>query len=342
VASFTISAPVSADMPDVIFFDDQSDRSPTPVVAAVAVTGSPSGVDLRLSSSSSNPGLISSATAFTTLYLVSYCGEEINLWNGSVWDNIVLNGTPSITLTGLATASRMYDIFATITLGVPAIEAVAWTNNTTRATAITWQDGRLCKSGAKTRRYMGSILLDAAKRCVCFYGGSSASTQGEWGLYNHFNQLQTVVHMHEATTNFNDAAGGSGDWQAVDADANNRVDVTAGVGWNPTFARGTLRTDDGGGIGDFFSVAIGNGAVGTALQEHTAQCENNSGEGGDLTASIAGRGSINATISGASWLTHHTGPRSNHLSMKDGGSESATAYGKSSGHQTGITQTFLA
>ncbi len=44
--------------------------------------------------------------------------------------------------------------------GTPTLEALVWTNDTTRATALVRQDGVWSKTGALTRRYLGTVRVD--------------------------------------------------------------------------------------------------------------------------------------------------------------------------------------
>jgi hypothetical protein len=48
--------------------------------------------------------------------------------------------------------------------GTPTLELLVWTNDTTRATALTTLNGVLVKSGATTRRLVGTIYTDSASK----------------------------------------------------------------------------------------------------------------------------------------------------------------------------------
>ncbi len=97
----------------------------------------------------------SDVTAATTVYFTPYNGSRIALHDGSsTWTTIVFAET-SIAVPG--TTSTMYDLFGYSNSGTLALEALAWTNDTTRATALTLQNGVWVKTGATTRRYLGSF-----------------------------------------------------------------------------------------------------------------------------------------------------------------------------------------
>jgi hypothetical protein len=62
----------------------------------------------------------------------------------------------SIVLSAL-TSGRPYDVFIYDNAGTLTLELLVWTNDTTRATGVTRQDGVVVKSGDATRRLLGTI-----------------------------------------------------------------------------------------------------------------------------------------------------------------------------------------
>lgn len=79
----------------------------------------------------------------------------IQLWNGYRWDLVTF--TEKTLALGTITSGQGYDVFGYLSSGTLAVELLAWTNTTTRATAVTRDDGRLIKSGDKTRLLLGSF-----------------------------------------------------------------------------------------------------------------------------------------------------------------------------------------
>jgi hypothetical protein len=123
------------------------------------VAANPAAINgFRLSLVSGNA--VGSSGAASTLYCVPYKGERIALFNGTVW-RAYASAQFSLALSGL-TANRPYDVFVYANAGVPTLEVLAWTSDTTRATALVYQDGVLVKSGATTRRYVGTFYATAA------------------------------------------------------------------------------------------------------------------------------------------------------------------------------------
>lgn len=112
----------------------------------------------RLTTESGVPVSTSDRTAQSTLYYTPYVHNIINLWDGSEWKPISFteHTVTGAALTGL-TSGKPYDVFAYLSSGALATELLVWTDDTTRATAVTLQDGRYCKSGDKTRLLLGTI-----------------------------------------------------------------------------------------------------------------------------------------------------------------------------------------
>ena len=111
--------------------------------------------NFRLTLTSGTPVTVSDVTYATTMYLTPYNGNLISLYDGSGW---VTYQSAEISL-ALGTLINLipYDVFCYANNGVPTLEFLAWTNSTTRATALVYQNGILCKTGALTRRYLGSF-----------------------------------------------------------------------------------------------------------------------------------------------------------------------------------------
>lgn len=139
--------------------------------------------------------------AKTSIHLTQFRGNQVAVYDGSsAWTTLTLGSDLSITLSTLS-ASLPHDIFAYNSSGSLAIEGLAWTNTTTRATALTLQNGVLVKSGATTRRYIGTIYLDGSKQCY-------DSKLHRW-VYNYYNRMDRqlykdveVSHSYNSTTRY--------------------------------------------------------------------------------------------------------------------------------------------
>lgn len=111
--------------------------------------------DYRLTLTSGTPITITDVTAATTIFCTPYKGNMIALYDGiATWSSFAF---AEMSIAVPASTSQMYDVFCYNNSGTPTLELLAWTNDTTRATALVLQDGVLVKSGAATRRYLGSF-----------------------------------------------------------------------------------------------------------------------------------------------------------------------------------------
>lgn len=134
----------------------QIDRN-TDLATLAGVGGVPARANgFRLSLATGDPVPTSDQSAKTTVYLTPYLSNQIALYDGSSAWTIKESAEVSLAL-GTLTSDKNYDVFAYLSSGTLTLEAVAWTNDTTRATAITRQDGTWVKSGTTTRRYVGTF-----------------------------------------------------------------------------------------------------------------------------------------------------------------------------------------
>jgi len=158
--------------------------------------------DFRLTLTSGVPVTTADVTAATTVYCTPYKGNRIALWNGTAWV-VKASAEMSIAL-GTLTNNLTYDVFCYLNSGVPTLELLAWTNNTTRATAVTRQDGAFCKSGDKTRRLLGSFTTISTTQ-TCDISGLSG-TEAKRYLQNVDNLIERPIALlctgnHNYTTN---------------------------------------------------------------------------------------------------------------------------------------------
>jgi hypothetical protein len=131
----------------------------------------------RLTLTTAVPVTTSDVVGAATVYFTPYQGNCIGLYDGANWNRRTFSEL-SITNAGLA-ANTCYDVFIYDNAGTATIELLAWTNETTRATALTTQNGVLVKSGAVTRRYVGTIHSNAASQ---FY--DTYAFRRVWNYYN--------------------------------------------------------------------------------------------------------------------------------------------------------------
>jgi hypothetical protein len=127
------------------------------------------------------------------------------------------NTQVSIALSGL-TANANYDLFAYDSSGTVTLElSNAWTNATTRNQALTRRDGVLVKSGAETRKYVGTIRTHAAN--------STSDSGGKRFVWNYYNQMQRQLTYAMATDSW---AWTTANFRQWNADGNAKVEYVCG------------------------------------------------------------------------------------------------------------------
>lgn len=208
----------------------------------------------RLTTETLVPVSTGNRSAQGTLYYTPTTHARIALYDGTSWVVSTFSEI-SLSLTGLMTSGKNYDVFVWNDAGTLKLElGAAWTNDTTRsATGIVRQNGVWVKQGTLTKRYVGTIRAtgtgttedSAAKRFVWNYNNrkrrslvSTADTTDTW--------------MQTALATWREARG-----------ASNRVEVVLGVVEDAIEA-------DVKGMG--YSGGVGNGfvAVGVGLDSTTA------------------------------------------------------------------------
>lgn len=180
----------------------------------------PSVNDFRLTLTTAVPVTTADVLAATTLYCSPLKGNRIGLYDGSMWN---LRTSAEFSIAVPATTGQLYDVFCFDNAGVPTLELLAWTNDTTRATALVRQDGVLSKTGAVTRRYLGSMRTTAVS-------GQTEDSAVKRYLWNYANRVDRALEKFEAT----------GSWtyntntvRQANAAAANQVEVVIGVSEEP-------------------------------------------------------------------------------------------------------------
>lgn len=197
----------------------------------------------RLTLESGVPVPIADQSAKTTLYYSPYNGDKIKLYDGSLW-NWISFSEKSLSLSGL-TASTPYDIWGYLSSGDLALEALAWTDGTNRATALAFQDGAYVKSGDATRRYLGSIYINSS-------GGQTEDTETQrfvWNYHNRVNKnlykLSTTSHSYTSTS-----------YRPWNNDTANRVSYFMGVTEDNVFASIQMNIQIDGPVWRVFGLGV--------------------------------------------------------------------------------------
>lgn len=151
-----------------------------------------------------------------TLYYTPYIHNVVQLYNGTEW--LALTFTELSLDISAFTASKPYDIWIYNNSGTATLDSTVWTDATTRATALAYQDGRLVKSGDATRLYLGTIYMDAASKCQDKLLARFVS--------NFYNRVARPMFKNDATSHTYNSTDGRA-WNNSTA---NKVEYVAGFG----------------------------------------------------------------------------------------------------------------
>lgn len=148
--------------------------------------------DGRLTLTSGVPVTVDGVSGASTVYFTPYVGDKVSLYDGTRW-RLYSFSELSFTLSGL-TSGLPYDLFLYDNAGTLTLEATAWTSGTLRATALVRQNGVLCKTGALTRRYLGTFYTSGTT--------TTEDTSSQRFLWNMYHRKQRSMQVVEATVSW--------------------------------------------------------------------------------------------------------------------------------------------
>lgn len=192
----------------------------------------------RLTLTSGTPVTTSNVTGATTIYYTPLAGNLVSLYDGAKWVPRTF-AELSLSLTGL-TAAKPHDVFLYDSGGTLTLEAVAWTNGTTRATALTTQDGTYVKSGATDRLYLGTFYTSGA--------GTTEDSAGAIGtvakryVWNAYNRRSRIMKCGDSTDSWTYTTA---TWRQANAAATNQVEFVVGLAEDPVTAFAASRQSNG-------------------------------------------------------------------------------------------------
>jgi len=146
----------------------------------LAGTADPAVNNGRLTLTSGTPVTTADVTGATNIYFTPYNGNKVSVYSGTQWE--MLTFTELTLALGTITSARPHDVFLDYNSGTPQLVLLAWTSDTARATALTYQNGVLVKSGTATQRYLGS-----------FYTTSTTTTADALATRYLYNEYNTVI-----------------------------------------------------------------------------------------------------------------------------------------------------
>jgi len=217
-----------------------------PVASITDTFGLPA--DHRITLTSGDP--VDNNVSGSTVYLTPYRGNKIALYTGSVW-SVLSVAELSIALPG--TTDTNYDLFVDYNSGTPQLELVAWTDGTTRATAIVRQDGVYCKTGDLTKRYVGTVRTGGTS-------GQAENTESERFVWNYYNRIPSLAKYSDQTSH----TYSTGAWRYWNNSSSAKVELVIGVNEVAQRVHATGQGEDTLRIG--FGVNVNNAHSGSLDQ----------------------------------------------------------------------------
>ncbi len=180
--------------------------------------------DGRLTLSTGVPVPPADISSSATVFFTPCVGSRVALYvTGFGW-RVYEFSELSVSVAAFA-ADKNLDIFIYDNEGTLVLEAVEWSNNTLRATALTYQDGVLVKSGSATHRYLGTVRTSAA--------GVTCDTKLKRFLWSFYNRYPRVLLVTDTTDSWTYAT--TNVWQSLNNSAANRVQFV--IGWDDTLVQ---------------------------------------------------------------------------------------------------------
>lgn len=179
----------------------------------------PSTCNFRLTTESGVPVSTSDRTAQGTIYATPYQGNICALYSGTAWAFFTYTER---SLALAVTSGNNYDVFLYNSGGTGTLElSAAWASDTARTDAITLQDGVYVKSGATTRRLLGTIRASGAN--------VTQDTAANRWVWNVQNRVPRQLQLFDATASWTYAIGGGAAYRQARATATNQVSVVTGL-----------------------------------------------------------------------------------------------------------------
>jgi hypothetical protein len=240
-------------------------------VGTAGIAAIPSLCNGRLTLASATPIPTSDITGAATLYFTPYKGNQVALFNGSAW--AVTSFTErSLSLAGLP-AGRNCDIFLFLSGSTPTLEAVQWTSDTARATALVLQDGVLVRSGATNRRYLGTIRTTNA--------GQTEDSVRRRFVFNETHPFPRKLLAQEFTYSW---VYSPAVWRPANNNTANRVEMVIGTSGALVDLNLAVRME-GTGAGSTHSISYDS--TSSAIGDLFMSCTNNGNVSGHLVHSPA-------------------------------------------------------
>lgn len=178
----------------------------------------------RLTPTTGTPVIIADVSSATIIYCSPYLSNKMAVWNGSAV--VVLTSNEfSYTLAG-RTADLPFDVFCYSNAGTLTLEVLDWTNATTRATGVSWQNGMWAKTGDATRRYLGTCRPRTATTYHFRRFRNGTTDFPALDLWNASNRVNITFGQYDSGSSFNYTTATIRQWRAS---TNYQIDIVVGL-----------------------------------------------------------------------------------------------------------------
>lgn len=175
----------------------------------------------RLTLTSATP-VTGDVTGAGTLYLTPYVSNVMPAYTGSVYVERI-QPEISVSLASISSGTN-YDVWYQNTAGTGSLSLTAWTNDTTRATALARStiSGLLYKSGDETSLYVGTIRGSGAGVTE-----DSVARRFVWNMYNRVGRV--LIAQDASTASWTYTTATVREWNGVATDGVSRVAFVRGL-----------------------------------------------------------------------------------------------------------------
>lgn len=216
----------------------------------------------RLTLTTATPVLTADVANATTIYYTPYKGDLVPIYSGSwtmtTFTELSLALDSNSGDTGYHQSGKIFDLFVYSDSGtLRLVSGPAWTNDTTRATALEYVNGILMNAASMTARYGSAtgntvtVAQDRGTYVGTFYASANGQTTWEVGgdaangdpiklyLWNAYNRVEFDFSCHDTTDSWTYSTS---TWRSKNASDTNRASFVRGLQEDGVMATNSMLT----------------------------------------------------------------------------------------------------
>lgn len=224
----------------------------------IASYAHPSRTGFRLSLTSGTPVTTSDVTGAGTLYYTAYTDNRVTrydttgTWDIHTPDEMSLNLGTAVGGSAI-TSGKNYDVFVYYSGGAASVNislelSAAWTNDTTRADALTRVNGVWVKSSDNTRRYVGTIRASGS--------GTTEDSAANRFVYNYYNPVPRRLRYSDSGGHTYGPGGAGNHTRQWNASSSAQINFVLGQVGEVIGSVGALLFTNTVGAGAFVSASL--------------------------------------------------------------------------------------